>query len=146
MKLSRATIALYVGLVFVCGGVVGFFANRLYTATTVTAKNADTKAKMSPEEFRKYLVGVFRTRLKLSDDQVQQFNIILDETQAQVNAIHAQEDPQIDAVRASQITRMKLMLNPEQQTEYDKMLQERRERQKQQDQQRGGRRPGGPGL
>ena len=28
MKLSRTTIALYVGLVFACGGVVGFFANR----------------------------------------------------------------------------------------------------------------------
>lgn len=144
MKLSRATIALYIGLVFACGGVVGFFANRLYTATTVSA---DKKAP-TEEEFRKWLVGQYQTRLKLSDEQIAKLNVILDETQAQVNAIHAQEGPQIDAVRQNQITRMNLMLSPEQQTEYEKMRQERLERQKQQKQQKQ-RRPnysGGPGF
>lgn len=148
MNLSRATIALYVGLVFACGGVVGFFANRLYTAATVAAnaKN-DAKNPPTPEEFRKWLVGQYQKRLKLSDDQVQKLNIILDESQAQVIAIHGQMDPQLDAVRQNQITRMNLMLSPEQQTDYEKMRQERLERQKQQKQQRRGPRPnGGPGF
>ena len=35
MKLSRAAIVLYVGLVFVSGAVLGFFGNRLYSASTV---------------------------------------------------------------------------------------------------------------
>ena len=144
MKLSRATIALYVGLVFACGGGVGFFANRLYTATTVIANVNSAKNPPTPEEFRKWLVGQYQTRLKLSDDQVQKLNIILDESQAQVNAIHGQMDPQLDAVRQNQITRMNLMLMPEQQTEYEKMRQERLERQKQQ--RRGGRPSGGPGF
>jgi hypothetical protein len=111
MKLSRATIALYVGLVFLCGGVLGFFANRLYTAATVNANAKNVTAK-SPQdqEARKSLVGMFQTRLKLSDDQVQKLNLILDESQAQVTAIHRQMDPQLDAVRQNQITRMKLML------------------------------------
>lgn len=140
MKLSRATIALYVGLVFGCGAVVGFFANRLYTATTVDATNK------GPAN-RKQLVDLFQKRLTLNDDQIQQLNIILDETQAQLNAIHQQEDPQIDAVRQNQITRMKLMLHQDQQPEYDKMLQELRDRQKEQKQQRrNGGRPGGPGF
>lgn len=139
MKLSRATIALYVGLVFGCGGVVGFFANRLYTATTVTATG-----KGGPTN-RKQLVDLFQKRLNLDDEQIQQLNLILDETQAQINAIHGQYDPQIDAVRQSQITRMKLMLHQDQQAEYDKMLQELRERQKQQ-RRNGGGRPSGPGL
>ncbi len=147
MKLSRTTIALYLGLVFACGGVVGFFANRLYTATTVTANVNSGKNPPTPEEFRKWLVGQYQTRLKLTDDQVQKLNIILDESQAQVNAIHGQMDPQLDAVRQNQITRMNLMLMPEQQTEYEKMRQERLERQKQQKQRRGGGRSnGGPGF
>ncbi len=145
MKLSRATIALYVGLVFACGGVVGFFANRLYAAATVNAnaKNGNAKNPPTPEEFRKWLVGQYQTRLKLSDDQVQKLDLILDESQAQVNAIHGQMDPQLDAVRQNQITRMNLMLAPDQQAEYEKMREERLQRQKQQ--RRSGR-PGGPGF
>jgi hypothetical protein len=147
MKLSRATIALYVGLVFACGGVVGFFANRLYASgyrfiaptTASAAKNPPT-----PEEFRKWLVGQYQTRLHLNDDQMQKLNIILDESQAQVIAIHGQMDPQLDAVRQNQITRMKLMLNADQQAEYDKWRQERADKQKQQ--RRNGRPNGGPGL
>ena len=50
MKLSRATIALYVGLVFVSGAVLGFFGNRLYTASTVSAsKSGSTKAPPLPK-------------------------------------------------------------------------------------------------
>ena len=147
MKLSRATIALYVGLVFACGGVLGFFANRLYTAATVNAnaKNAGAKSPQDADA-RNRLVGMFQTRLKLSDDQVQKLNLILDESQAQVMAIHRQMDPQLDAVRQNQITRMKLMLTPEQEPEYEKMLQELRDRQERQKQQRRSGRPGGPGF
>jgi hypothetical protein len=149
MKLSRTTIALYVGLVFLCGGVLGFFANRLYTATTVAAsinfKGGTTKNPPTPEEFRKWLIGQYQTRLHLTEDQILKVNLILDESQAQVNAIYAKRDPELDAVRQNQITRMNLMLSPEQQAEYEKMRQERAQRQKQQQQRRGGR-PGGPGL
>src|SRR5580704_13151482 len=99
MKLSRATIALYVLLVFLCGGVLGFFANRLYTAATVNANVKNGKNPPTPEEVRKYIVGQLQTRLKLNDDQMQKLNIILDESQAQVMAIHGQMDPQLDAVR-----------------------------------------------
>lgn len=147
MKFSRATIALYVGLVFACGGVLGFFANRLYATgwaffTPTTASAAKTPP--TPAELRKHLLDDLQSRLNLTPDQLQQLNIILDESQAQVNAIHAQMDPQLEAVRQNQITRMKLMLNPGQQTEYDKWRQERIERQKQLKQQR--RYPGGPGF
>lgn len=144
MKLSRATIALYVGLVFACGAVVGFFANRLYTASAVNAnvqKNPPT-----PEEVRRYVVGQLQKRLNLSDDQMQKLNLILDESQAQVMAIHGQMDPQLDAVRQNQITRMKLMLTPDQQVEYDKWREDRQKERQKQDQQRRGPRPGGPGF
>ena len=38
MNFSRKTIALYVGLVFVSGAVLGVFGDRLYTVTTVASK------------------------------------------------------------------------------------------------------------
>lgn len=149
MKFSRSTVALYLGLVFVCGGVLGFFANRLYATgyrffaptTASAAQNPPT-----PAEFRKWLVGQYQKRLSLSDDQVQKLNVILDESQRQVNAIHAEMDPQLDAVRQNQITRMNLMLSPDQQAQYEKMRQERLKRQQQQKQQRRTNRPGGRGF
>lgn len=146
MKLSRATIALYVGLVFMSGAVLGFFGNRLYNASTVSAsKSGSTKAPPTPEELRKWINTYYPKRLQLTAEQVQQMNVILDESQAQVRAIHAQMDPQLDAVRANQVTRMNLMMTPAQQAEYDKMRKERQERQKQDRQKRGGR-SGGPGF
>src|ERR1700689_4223494 len=122
MKLSRATIVLYVGLVFVSGTVLWVFANRLYSASTVSASKAAaaTKNPPTPEEFRKWLTGYYQKRLELNADQVQKMNLMLDESQAQVKAIHAQMDPQLDAVRANQVTRMSLMLTPTQQTENEK--------------------------
>jgi len=153
MKLSRATIALYVGLVFVSGTVLGFFGNRLYSASTVSARQTgvESTAKAgapppTPEEFRKWLTGYYQKRLELTGDQVQKMNIILDESQAQVKAVHARMDPELDAVRANQITRMNLMLTPTQQAEYDKMRKERQEKEKEKQGQRRGPRPGGPGF
>jgi hypothetical protein len=146
MKLSRATIAFYVGLVFLSGAVLGFFANRLYSASTVSASKAAAATKLTPEEFRKWLTGYYQKRLELSTDQVQKMNLILDESQAQVKAIHAQMDPQLDAVHANQITRMNLMLTPAQQTEYERMRKERQEKEKEKQGQRRGARSGGPGF
>lgn len=140
MKLSRATIALYVGLVFACGGVLGFFANRLYSASTADAQ----KNPPTPEQVRKYVINLYTTRLHLTTDQVQQMNLILDESGALIKAVHARMDPEIEAVRQNQITRMNLMLTPEQQPEYEKLRQERLQLQKQKNRNSG--RPGGPGL
>jgi|SRR5579863_7353803 len=148
MKLSRATIVLYVGLVFVSGAVLGFFANRLYSASTVSARQtaAATKNPPTPEEFRKWLTGYYQKRLDLTTDQVQKMNLILDESQAQVKAVHAQMDPQLDAVHANQITRMNLMLTPTQQAEYEKMRIERQQKEKEKQNQRRNARSGGPGF
>jgi hypothetical protein len=153
MKLSRATIALYVGLVFASGAVLGFFSNRLYSASAATGfgifttKTASAKNNPpAPEDFRKWVNSYYPERLRLTDAQVQQMNVILDESQAQVNAIRSRMEPEFDAVRANQITRMNLMLTPAQQTEYEKMRKERQERQKQQRRNGGGGRPGGPGF
>ena len=40
MKLTKTTIALYIGLVFASGIVLGVFGDRLYTASTVNATTA----------------------------------------------------------------------------------------------------------
>lgn len=140
MKLTRSAIILYVGLIFASGAVLGVFGNRLYNASTASAK--EIKTPPSPDEFRKRVVAEYQRRLQLTDAQVQKVNLILDETQAQFNEIHSKTVPELQAVHQGQIDRINKMLTPAQQTEYETMRKERQE----QRQKRGGRPGGGPGF
>jgi hypothetical protein len=149
MKLSRATIALYLGVVFVSGGVLGWFGQRLYTVSVPSV--ATNKKLPSPEEFRKIYLSDMKSRLKLTDQQMQQLVVILDETRAQSDIIwqgfQKERAEKNLAIRQSQNERIRAMLTAEQKTEYELWLkerQEKRERDKQDRPKKGGR--GGPGI
>ena len=82
MKTTRWTVALYMALVFVCGGVVGAFAYRLYTVSGVSAN----VGQRNPEEFRKRFMADLKSRLQLNDDQAAKLGVIMDETRMRVRA------------------------------------------------------------
>src|SRR5450631_4230491 len=125
MNFSRKSIALYVGLVFVSGGVLGVFGDRLYTVSTVTkAKNA----KPSPEEFRRGYLGFMQKRLTLTDAQIMHLGLILDETRARMNEVHERTIPEQQEIQKSQSDKIRALLSPTQQSEYDVVIKERRER------------------
>ena len=127
MNFSRKTIALYVGLVFVSGAVVGVFGDRLYTVTTVTkAKNA----KPSPEEFRRGYLSFMQKRLTLTETQVTKLGLILDETRARMNEVHDRTIPEQQDIQKAQSEKIRALLSPAQQAEYDVVIKERRERMK----------------
>ena len=126
MKLSRLAIAIYVGLVFASGAVLGAFSHRLYTVSTVIAKT--TK---NPEEWRKRAVAEMQARLKLTDQQVVKLDAIFDETRAQVEETRQKMRPAYQAIHEQQTEKILAMLTPEQQTEYEKMRKEREERRQQ---------------
>jgi len=135
MKFSRAAIAFYVGLVFASGVVLGAFGQRLYMASTVSAK-----MQRNPEEFRKKIIAEYKSRLKLTDEQVTKLNSIMDDTRAAVEDTRQKMHPAYQAIHEQQVEKVRNMLNPDQQVEYDKMRKEREDRQKQLG------RASGPGL
>jgi hypothetical protein len=125
MNFSRKSIALYVGLVFLSGGVLGVFGDRLYTVTTVTkAKNA----KLSPEEYRRMYMGFMQKRLGLNDSQVTKLGLVFDETRARMNEVHDRTIPEQQEIQKSQTEKVRALLTPAQQSEYEVLLKERRER------------------
>jgi Spy/CpxP family protein refolding chaperone len=134
MKFSRATIALYVALVFASGVVLGAFGNRLYMASTVNAHP-------TPEEVRKKVTAEYQQRLKLTDDQLAKLNMIMDETRARIDETRQKMHPAYQKIREEQQEKFRSMLTPDQQKEYEKILKEREDRMKQ-----NGRGPGGPGI
>jgi Spy/CpxP family protein refolding chaperone len=139
VKLSRLTIALYVGLIFACGMVLGVFGHSLY-AVTVVRSNPPAR-RPTPEEVRKKTIAEMQSRMKLTDEQVSKITLIYDETRARANEVHEKYRPQMDAIAKDQRDKVRATLSPEQLTEYEKMLKERDEREKQ----RGGKSPG-PGI
>jgi len=141
MNLSRSSIALYMGLVFASGLVLGGFGDHLYGlyGGYRLAPGKSGKAPKSPEEVRHSIIDFWKTHLKLTDAQVVKLGLIMDETRARMDEVHRGTIPAQQDMRRTQIERMRAMLTPEQQVEYDRLQKEREERMK-----KGGPR-GGPG-
>jgi len=121
MKTTRWTVALYMALVFVCGGVVGAFAYRLYTVSGVSAN----VGPRNPEEFRKRFMADLKSRLQLNDDQAAKLGAILDETRMRVRAARMTIEPELEKIRDDQRQRISELLSPNQQAEWQKILDER---------------------
>jgi len=96
MRPTRWSVALYMALVFVCGGVAGAFAYRLYTVSGVSAN----VGQRNPEEFRKRFMADLKARLQLNDDQAAKLGVIMDETRARVRTTRDTIEPELRKIRA----------------------------------------------
>jgi hypothetical protein len=120
MKLSRWTIALYVGLVFASGVVVGAFGHRFIDVSAVSAN-----ARRNPEEFRKRFTAEMKTRLNLTGDQMSKLSAVLDSTRVEFRTTRDSIEPELAKIRDEQHQRILAILDPAQRVEYEKMRQER---------------------
>ena len=126
MRRTSLTTAIYVALIFLSGIAVGGFGMRLYTLSSV---NANVNPR-NPDEFRRRYVAEMRSRLKLTDDQVNQLHPVLDETRQRYRDLHEKHKPELDAIQNDQVRKIRAILTDAQQPEYTKLLEEReRERQ-----------------
>ena len=103
------------------------FGNRLYVASREANKPAP---RQNPEEFRKKLLDTFRDRLHLTEDQVMQLNSIMDETRSRVEETRHQMKPAYQKIHEEQDQKIRAMLTADQQAEFDKILKERQDHQK----------------
>jgi hypothetical protein len=135
MKRTTQSTALYVALVFLSGVVVGGFAHRLYTLSTVMAGPTSPK----PDEFRRKYLDEMRSRLGLSAEQLSKINSILDSTKTRYDEVRAKWDkeakvkakPELKAIHEDQIQKIKGLLSETQQAEYDNFRAEREKRRQQ---------------
>jgi hypothetical protein len=123
MKRSNTSTWIYLLLVFLSGAALGVFSDHLYTTKTVLAKNVAVKS--DPNEFRHKYIDEMRARLKMDSKQIATLNQILDETEVQVRDVHQKYKPEMTSIHNAQVDRVKGILSGGQQTEYQKMLDER---------------------
>lgn len=126
MKRSAASLALSLILVFASGVVVGALG---YKSLGPSEQKKDNPPR-TPEEFRKAYLAEMKARLKLSEEQVQKLNTILDETREKYRQLREKQRPEMKAIQEGQTSEINSMLSAGQQQEYAKMRREREEKKK----------------
>jgi Spy/CpxP family protein refolding chaperone len=127
MSSSRATIALYMGLVFASGAALGVFGDRYYAAEQTNGKGKGKRGP-SPDEFRKmYLTGM-QKQLLLSNDQVTKLSNIMDETRALLDDMHKRHKPEQQEIQRSQNEKIRALFDNIQREKYDEMMKRMSER------------------
>lgn len=109
-------------LLFCCGAAVGALAHRYYASTTVSAKTA--------EDFRHRYVSEMRSKLSLTPSQVSQLETILDETKGKFKAVRDSYHPAMLKIKEEQVSRVKSILTPQQIPIYERLVAEREQRMK----------------
>jgi hypothetical protein len=125
MKRNQWTAAVMAVLLFCCGAAVGALGHRYYTAREVNAKSA--------EDFRHRYVSEMHSKLNLTSSQVTQLETILDETKAKFKAVKDSYRPAMLEIKREQVSRVKSILTPQQIPIYDRLVAEREQRMKEQE-------------
>ena len=126
MRRTSLTAGLYLLLLFFSGVAVGAFGLHLYTLNSVRATGP-----RDPNEFRRRYIAELRSKLKLTDDQVNQLGPILDETRRRHRELMEKHRPEMKAIQDDQVSKIRAILMDSQQSDYTKLLEEReKERQR----------------
>lgn len=126
--MKRGAIILWMGVVFVCGAVLGVLGYRLYTASAVRANVG--RPRTSPEEARRRFIETLKARVHTSDDQVSKISAIMDHTRERFRETRSTIDPELKRIREDQQAQIRALLSAEQASEWDTWQQERAEQRK----------------
>lgn len=125
MKRNQWSAAVMAVLLFCCGAAVGALGHRYYASTEVNAKSA--------ENFRHRYVSEMRSKLSLTSSQVAQLETILDETKAKFKAVKDSYKPAMLEIKKEQVSRVKSVLTPQQIPIYERLIAEREQHAKEQE-------------
>ncbi len=126
--MKRASVILWLGLVFACGTVMGVLGYRLYTVSTVRANVG--RPRNTPEEARKRLLDTLQLRVHTTDDPLAKISAIMDNTRERVREARKVIDPELKKIRDDQQDQIRALLSPEQASEWDSWQAERAEERK----------------
>ena len=116
--------ALYLGLVFVAGGALGFSVNQFYSAQVAEADDRPC-TPLTATEYRQRLMATLDAQLNLDDDQESEILMILDDIGERWHAVRDAMEPEFGAIRQERAERIMGILTPGQQTKYAAILEER---------------------
>jgi hypothetical protein len=119
ITLLKLKAILTMSAVFALGAVIGASWSGI-----LISKNA-ASAHLPPHKSKPGIVEKYNVRLKLSPEQTQRLESILDGTQQEFRELHLAVKPQFEEIRQSMRSSIRQILNEEQAREYEKMIRER---------------------
>ena len=125
MRRSNLATLLFLAVVFASGAVVGGFAVRLYSTTTVTAGRQTTPRDHA--EIRRQYIKEMQGRLHLNGTQVTELQQICETTGQHMRDVHKSVDDE-------HVQKVIAILDDNQKTEYAKMREEREKKRRQEQQ------------
>jgi len=118
---TKMRLALWLGIVvvFVLGCVTGASLDSIYRSRASGMREA--RGPHATDQ----LLDNMRRDLNLNDQQSQQIRGILEETRNQYRALRTEVKPRYETIRQQARTRIRSVLNPEQQQRFDSIVAER---------------------
>jgi hypothetical protein len=107
--------------VFTLGAIVGA------SSSSILVSRNSASAQLPPHKSKPGIVEKFKTRLKLTPEQTQRLESLLDKTRHEFSQLHLAVKPQFEEIRQKMRSGIRQMLNEEQKREYEAMIRERDE-------------------
>jgi len=131
MLKSKLSAFISLLVVFLSGALVGAFAYRLVSVSTVmTSSNGPRPQRPDPEEVRKHLDAEMKDRVKLDAGQIVQYNKILDLTREEFDQLHKKANEETHALRERQAERINAILRDDQKPLYAALRAEKADRER----------------
>jgi Spy/CpxP family protein refolding chaperone len=122
---NRLKLWLAVAAVFVTGCATGALLDSAYRlrvdAARGEAREEGRGGRRSPEQ----VLDKMRRELNLDERQAAEVRKVVDETRNEYRSLHTEARPRFDAIRQSARTRIRALLNPEQQKRFDARVAEK---------------------
>lgn len=125
MNSNRIKAAWLALLLFGLGCAVGVLGQRYYDTKTVAANTA--------KDFRQKYISEMKTKLNLSQHQIDELQVILDDTKAKVKAMRETQHPEIVQIKDDQLAKVKSILSPDQAKKYEAIVADREQQAKEQE-------------
>jgi Spy/CpxP family protein refolding chaperone len=126
MKPTRIAVLCLAG-VFVAGALFGVVAHSVYSQRVTAAATNPT-----PKDLHARYLKRLDSRLTLTAAQREKISPILDNSGDRVRELRDRMEPEFEAIRHGQRQEIMALLTPEQQTEYQKLIEEQRRRREEQ--------------
>jgi Spy/CpxP family protein refolding chaperone len=127
MKPTRVAVLCLAG-VFLAGALFGVVAHSVYSQrATAAAANPPT-----PKDLHARYLKRLDSRLSLTAAQREKIGPILDGSGDRVRDLRDRMEPEFEAIRHSQRQEIMSLLTPDQQAEYQKLIEEQRRRREEQ--------------
>lgn len=114
---AKAKIWLVLVAVFVLGAVTGGALTGLYRSRASSSVSRENRERAMKDRFEK-----MRQELNLTDQQTTQVRAILDETRNEYRSLRAELRPRFDEPRLKARTKIRALLNPDQQKKFDTLV------------------------